>query len=228
MEASWLWTVASALLELSFAHDEPIVIEPLLRAIPSEAEVVLTRRGRLVGIAAVKRSLQALLERDQRELLPPFPGPDQPVRGGDIWNPWSDTRLLERTSAVFRLALVEYQHITRTLFSALAPWMQIAVTLPARLHGELQPPDAGAGFGGGPTMTWWLESQPSNDAIQVAIEIDPDPDRDAWRTIGPAMVARARELRPDQARWLDVTLRSQYLDVFQPWAAEELVYKWLW
>ncbi len=228
MEDSWLWTIASALLELSFAHDEPIVIESLMQAIPNGAKVVGTRRGRLVVIAGVKSSLEARLERDERELLPPFPGPDQPVRGPYIWNPWSDTRLLERTSAVFRLALVEYQHITKSLFSALAPWMQMAVTLPARLHGQLQPPDAAAGFGGGPTMTWWLEAQPCNDAIQVAIEIDHDPDRDAWRTIGPASVARARELRPEQARWLDMTLHSQYLDVFQPWAAEELVYKWLW
>jgi hypothetical protein len=39
---------------------------------------------------------------------------------------------------------------------------------------------------------------------------------------------QARSLRPRQARWLDVTLHSSVLEVFEPWAAEELVYHWLW
>ncbi len=45
---------------------------------------------------------------------------------------------------------------------------------------------------------------------------------------GEELLARNRSLRPRQARWLDVSLQSTILEVFEPWAAEEIVYAWLW
>lgn len=225
---SKLWATATALLELSFLHDEPIAIEPLARAIPVDADVVITAKGRHVATAGFTNALRNRLKSGQTELVPPLPGPDRSFGGGFVWNPWSDARLLERTRAVFELALCGYEHLTDSLFSHIAPWMQTAVTLPARLHGRLHPAATGAGVFGGPTMTWWLEALPAEDASQLAIEIEDVEDRELWGEIGHGLAMRARSLRPRQARWLDATLHSGFLEIFEPPAAEELVYKWLW
>jgi hypothetical protein len=225
---SKLWTTATALLDLSFLHNEPILIEPLIEAIPPDADVVINAKGRLVSTAGFTDALRQRFERGQAELAPPLPGPDRMFGGGFIWDPWSDTQLLERTRAVYELALHGYTNVTDTLVSSLAPWMQTAVTLPALLHGRLHPAEIGGGAFGGPTMTWWLEAIPAGEASQIAIEIEHVEDRDLWGEIGHDLVIRARSLRPRQARWLDATLHSGFLEIFQPWAAEEIVYKWIW
>ena len=225
---SKLWTTAAALLDLSFLHDDPIAIEPLTRAIPAHADVVINAKGRLVDTAGFTHALTKRLERGQTELVPPLPGPDRLFGGGFIWDPWTESRLLERTRAVFQLALAGYEHITDTLFARLAPWMQMAVTLPARLHGRLHPAEAVGGVFGGPTMTWWLEALPAGEGAQIAIEIERVEDRDLWGAIGHQLVMRARSMRPRQAAWLDVTLHSGFLQIFESPAAEELVYSWLW
>ncbi len=228
LEDGWLWTIAFALEGLSPLHDEPIANEPLLQGIHPEADVVVTPRGQ-VATARLTQALQARLARGETHLLPPFPGPDQGIHDGWLWEPWSDERMLERTRAVFEAALCGYQHITGTLFSSLAPWMQTAVTLPARLHGRLHPPQPSQGFAGGPTLTWWLQAlKPDND-IEVEITIDPVRDRHPWAEVnGHDLVMQARAFRPQQARWLDTTLHEGFLDIFEPWAAEELLYHWLW
>ena len=46
---------------------------------------------------------------------------------------------MERTAAVYDTALRGFAHISETLLASLAPWMQTAVTLPARLCGRLKP-----------------------------------------------------------------------------------------
>jgi hypothetical protein len=65
-------------------------------------------------------------------------------------------------------------------------------------------------------MTWWLEAIPAGEASQVAIEIEHVEDGDLWGEIGHDLVMRARSLRPRQARWLDATLHSGFLEIFQP------------
>jgi hypothetical protein len=225
---SKLWTTATALLDLSFLHDDPIPIGPLAGSIPSNADVVISAKGRLVATRGFTDALTKRLEDGETELVPPLPGPDRLFGGGFVWDPWTDARLLERTRAVYQLALAGYEHITDTLFARLAPWMQTAVTMPARLHGRLHPADAASGVFGGPTMTWWLEALPAGEDAQVAIELKHVEDRDLWGAIGHELVMRARALRPRQAAWLDATLHSGFLEIFEPPAAEELVYSWLW
>jgi hypothetical protein len=157
---SRLWTIATGLLDLSFLHNDPIPIESLAQSIPGDADVVINGKGRQVATTGFTVALNERLERGETQLAPPFPGPDQLFGGGFVWDPWSDSRLLERTCAVFEMALRGYEHLAKSLFSGLAPWMQTAVTLPAQLHGRLHPPAVGAGMFGAPTITRWLEALP--------------------------------------------------------------------
>jgi hypothetical protein len=173
-------------------------------------------------------ALRQRVKHGERELQPPFPGPDQPFGGSWIWDPWSEQALLARTSAVFDVALRGYQHLAHNLFACLAPWMQTAVTLPARLNGHLRPGDQTAGFAGGPSITWWLEALPASESIEIAIQLDHEYHRDVWFDEVRKALSRARVLRPKQSRWLDATMHNSVLEVFEPWAAEELVYGWLW
>jgi hypothetical protein len=228
LQDSRLWTVATALGGDSPLHDEPIAIEPLLQGVPPDADIVLTPRGQIATTGLVQ-ALQTRLARGETHLHPPFPGPDQSLGDGWLWEPWSEQRILERTRTVFEVALRGYQHLASTLFSPLAPWMQTAVTLPARLNGRLHPPLPGAGLAGGPTLTWWLQALEPDKDIEIAITIDPVRDRHPWDEVdGHDLVMQARALRPQQARWLDTTLHDGFLDIFEPCAAEELLYKWLW
>ena len=225
---SHLWSVACSLLNLSFVHNEPVAIQPLLDAIPDDAQLVITSNGRRVATAGFVNALRQRVERGELELRSPFPGPDQPFGGGWIWDPWSEQALLARTSAVFDAALRGYQHLANNLFACLAPWMQIAVTLPARLNGHLRPADLTAGFAGGPTITWWLEALPTGKSIEIAIQLNSEDHRDVWFDEVREALTQARALRPGQSRWLDATMHNSVLEVFEPWAAEELVYGWLW
>ena len=85
------------------------------------------------------------------------------------------------------------------------------------------------GMYGAPTLLdWWLEALPAHQESEVSLQIDYEDRRDLWGSLGGEQAARVRRLRPRQARWIDVTLQSTVLEVFEPWAAEEIVYQWLW
>jgi len=224
---SRLWAMACTLKALSFVHSEPIPIQPLYDGIPQEADVLITPQGR-INSRDLADALRERLGRGESTLSPPFPPPDRPFAGGWVWSPWSDQRLLERTTEVYKTALRGYEHLTKTLFASLAPWMQTAVTLPARLNGYLQPTQHEAGYAGAPTMQWWLEALPTTEKSDVAIQLDPERGEHWSPANGQQILERTRALRPAQSQWLDLTMHNSILHVFEPWAAEELVYGWLW
>ena len=223
-----LWAVCCSLLNLGFLHGEPIAIGPFVGGIPEEADAAVAPNGRRVRTTGFVRPLRERLERGEAELQPPFPGPDQPLRSGFVWDPWSEERLIDRVRAVYETALRGYRSLTSGLFASLAPWMQMAVTLPARLRGYVQPTNPLEGIAGGPLITWWLEALPSEQDIDVALLLTHEDRREESAREFRRSALRSRELRPAQAHWLDSTLRSSYLEVFDLWAAQELVYHWLW
>ena len=211
-----------------FAHDEAIPIKPVIDALPADADVVLTTNGRRVVTTGLVPALRRRLDAGETHIQPPFPGPDLPFHGGFVWDGWSTQRLLDRTKAIFLAAMQGYEALATGLFASLAPWMQTAVTLPAVLHGYLDPGHREEGWAGAPTIVWWLEalSIGQTSCVQIAIEHEDRREEQFAEFRGTALQARA--LRPRQARWLDATMHSSILDVFELWSAQELVYDWIW
>jgi hypothetical protein len=223
-----LWATLCSLFGSSFLHDEPIPIQQAIDVIPTDADIVLAANGRRVRTGGLVPALKGRLAAGQVEVQPPFPGADLPVSGGFVWNAWSEHRLMERTTAIFAAALLGYEALATSVFADLAPWMQTAVTLPAILHGHLNPGNRALGFAGGPTITWWLEALPRGDTSRVDIKIEHLDKRDEQHNEFRGAAHRSRAVRPQQARWLNATMHSSVLDVFELWSAQELVYHWLW
>jgi hypothetical protein len=224
-----LWAWLCSLSGMSFMYDEPMEVGPAGDAIRARGNIMFqVSNGRRIPAERLAAALQLRLDSGEAAIEPPFPGPDLSGQHRFIWEPWSEQRLLERTRAVFTAALLGYEALVTGLFASLAPWMQTAVTLPAVLHGELNPGDPAVGFTGGPTIAWWFEALPSDDTSRVEIKIECEDRRREQYEEFRGTALRSRTLRPREARWLDATLSSSMLEVFGLWSAQELVYHWLW
>lgn len=156
----------------------------------------------------------------------PFPGPDRPHTGGGwIWEPYGPERLLERTVAVFELALAGYQHVVSRWFTGLAPRMRTAVTLPAVLRARVHAPTDHS-FAGGPSIRWYLDPLPDGSTSRVEMELS---DEAGWTwDVGDEAWSRVRALRPHAAKWIDLVVHGGVLEVFNIYDARDLVYEWLW
>jgi hypothetical protein len=222
-----LWGTVCTLNGLSFIHDQPIPIAPAADAIPEDAEMMIFGPGRRILTRGVGTALRAKLTAGVEKLTPPFPGPDlQP--SGWVWSAWGEQRLLERTRAVYMAAIEGYEALTAGQFSSLAPWMQTAVTLPAVLHGYLNPGNRAKGFEGSPLISWWLEALPVGDTSRVELEIQHQDRREEEHAEFEQHAQNTRTRRPQQSAWLGSTSTSSILDVFTLFSAQELVYHWLW
>jgi hypothetical protein len=222
-----VWGSVCTLNGLSFMHDQPIAIAPTADAIPEDAEIMIFGPGRRILTRGVGRALRAKLTAGVEELTPPFPGPDL-LPGGWVWSAWGEQRLLERTRAVYAAAIEGYEALTAGQFSSLAPWMQTAVTLPAVLHGYLNPGHPAGGFESRPLISWWLEALPAGETSRVELKIQNEDRREEEHAEFEHHAQTTRTRRPQHSAWLDSTSHSSILDVFTLFSAQELVYHWLW
>ena len=217
-----IWAAVCSLMSLPFMHDEAIPIQPISDAIPDDAELLV-----LAG--------------ERRVLVRGIPVPHPPARG--LVGAWE--RRVERVGAVGELRVQsgasnecsnELRRSSRprsTAMNALAscaasPWMQTAVTLPAVLHGYLNPGDPTRGFEGGPTIAWWLEALPAEEPLRVEIELEHEDRREEHHAMFVEQARRGRALRTRHRAWLDSTSHSSVLGVFSLFSAQEVVYDWLW
>jgi hypothetical protein len=106
--------------------------------------------------------------------------------------------------------------------------MQTAVTLPAVLHGYLNPGTPAGGFEGSPLISWWLEALPAGDTSRVELEIQHQDRREEEHAEFEQHAQKTRMRRPQHSTWLDSTSTSSILDVFTLFSAQELMYDWLW
>ncbi len=140
---------------------------------------------------------------------------------------------LAHAKAVYELALRAYAQLTTSLFRGLSPFMQIAAMLPACLRGTIYGIGAEDSTRVDPGMQWWLEPLAPGEESRVEVNLqDPAEPRDQfverWEHEAAKATQRARIYRPEQARWIGMFLKSHYLQVWQPLAAEDIVYEWLW
>jgi hypothetical protein len=140
-----------------------------------------------------------------------------------VWEPYSTGVLLELTRTVVGGALEAYRLFVASYFSRLAPHLQIAVTLPARLTGVLvlshiAQPDVR------PYVAWHLDPLPPGSNNEVQIEIG---EERAGREHMLAVQDRTRELRPEAAGWI-YPIEYASSEFYGRNPIRELAYQLLW
>lgn len=236
LEPARIWRATRAVLGLAESHRLPISVSDAIErattlAGQDDEDIYRTPRDP-IDLARLVERLTQLRNKGTTEIQPvglevepsgrlAIPGAAQ----NDI--------ALSHTQAVYAEALRCYAQLTNSLFRPLRPFMQIAVMLPACLHGHIY-------TRGDPSVRqftthieWWLEPLPPGEESTVDItapaahepehRFTDDRDEEAEEA-----TLRARRYRPEQARWIGMFLRSHYLKVWGPLAAEEIVYDWLW
>jgi len=221
------WQAALAVTGHGSLHPGPIPIaeiEEYLSRLPENASLVGIS-GRWYNLNQFRVEVNRLCGAGETELHGPWPGPDRDYSGGWIWDPYSDTQILARTEAVYAGALEGYRQLVDTWFPKLAPRLQTAMTLPARLVGVVAPPRLDKGFAGSPGISWYLEALPHGSQSTADLRLGEE------RMIGSehlrSELDRVRSLRPEAAMWISATIHDQILDVFGPNSATELAYDWL-
>ncbi len=212
----------------STLHNDPIPlaeIDARISSLPGATELIGVD-GRRYSCDEIRLKLGRLSNAGEKELCPPWPGPDKQMRSGWLWKSYSDQQILLRTKAVFEGALEGYKQIVGRWFSKFATGLQLALTLPARLVGVVIPPGRGAGTDRGPIMIWYLEPLPYGSATRVDVELGEQSIEMHWDRLQLEW-RRFRSLRPHTGAQIGFAFHKQLLDIFQPDAATELVYRWL-
>lgn len=180
--------------------------------------------SRTYELEPARRRIRDLTAAGERELHAPYLTPDRLGRGGGwVWDFFSPERTLDRTLTVFTSALQGYQDLVNRWFVSLAPRLMTAVTLPARLHGRLSPPQGGRG----PTIAYHFEALPPAEVTDVVIDIQPA----RWghgEEFFQAQLEQVRHARPEASSWLSSVFRTAILEVYDNDSATKLAYGWLW
>jgi hypothetical protein len=221
-----VWQAALAITGRAPASPGPIPlveIEERLSRLPISAILVsMYRRGYQLDLLRVE--VDSLRKAGETELRGPWPGPDRDFGGGGIWASYTDKQILARAKAVYAGALEGYRLLVDTWFPRLAPGLQTAVTLPARLVGVVVPPKPEKGIKGSPVIDWYLEALPSGRRSTVDLSLGEESMGVEYLRLAND---RLRALRPKAAMWISAWGHHGDLDVFRPNSATALAYDWL-
>lgn len=223
------WYTALVLLDKGMQYEDPIPLDTLETTLDmlTDADEMWLRcaSGKLVHLTCLRKEIRRLRAAGQKELTPPWPTRDiQSKKSGWLWEFFTDEQILARTVAVYQMALRGYDSLVKTWFPRLRLRMRTAAILPARLKGVLIPPRRGQGFEGGPTLSWYLEPLPLGSSSVVDITIG---DKPYTREILDELSELYRSMRPKAAEWAGPTLTDQFLDIWGPHPATQIVYSWL-
>jgi hypothetical protein len=223
----WMWQVMLAVTGRRRSRVGPIPlteIEQRLLQLPKDAVAIRLGRCKFVP-AYVWREVNRLRENAKTELCAPWPEPDRETFGSSwIWDPYSPGQMLARAKAVYAGALDGYEQLVRSWFPSLAPRLEMAATLPARLVGVITPPRPGSGLGSGPTIGWYFQALPRGKQSTVDFQLG----EGMVPVDSHSVLGQLHSLRPEVADWIGATVWGGYLDIFGSSPATELAYHWLW
>lgn len=226
LAAARLWHVARVVFRLPFTAREPVPVARLMEALDTRADFVAAAVGPTIAVKRNRQALQTLIDQGVESIPPPFEPPRLDFAGGWSWDAWTTEGHLVRARQVYELALAGFEHLIAGPFAALAPWMQTASTLPARVNVRIVF-SGDPGLQGAPIADLWLDPLPAGSDSEV--HVWQDEGRFNWEPEDwEPQLAELRRLRPRQARWLDLSISGSVLDLDDDTAAEEVIYKWLW
>ena len=223
------WAEALAILGIGSLAPEPIelgAIEERLDAIPRNAFVRDYRRT--YDLRAIRARVVELRKAGETELRGPWPPPDRGIGSvGWVWEPYSPSRLLDRTQAVYAGALRGYAQLVERWLPNLAPRLMTYATLPAQLVGSLYFTKGDSDLSGSPVLSWQLEAvDPSlSTTVDIALsagrrdQSTPDRGYDLRRAY-----EKLRAQRPSARHWISATSQETLLDVFGSTPATEIAF----
>ena len=238
-----IWKIALKLTNKGSLHTQPVKIseEVESRLVICESSVLQDRQlvfSDGIDSTTLQQIKLGLGKSFQKEISPPWPGPDKLFEEGGhwVWSPYSDEQILARTRAVYKGALEMYQHLVRTWFFSLSPRLNKYALFPARLVGIVTPPSVDPEQSDiGPVMDYYFEPLPDGEQAFVDIKlIGESEERLRSRMVEQDFFQEQRErlinLRPEASNWISLTTSSTSIsDVFsQVRPATEIAYKWLW
>jgi hypothetical protein len=217
-----LWTGSIELAQL----------EQLLRQVPPErwtsgpvplrkGNIVHDLRGLYVIVTAAKAS-------GETELVPPVPPADVVPNGpglvawvGDFY---SDERIAEAATVVYKLAVVAYRQIAERWMPTLLSQLEHYVLMPMRVVGFVNMRRGQPGGLAGSHLAGYLEALPLGSDNEIAITLL----EGAYDfSTGDTSYAQQRAARPDAARWLSGSHGSMPLELGHPEPVADVVYNWV-
>ncbi|OIQ10581.1 DUF4062 domain-containing protein [Neomoorella thermoacetica] len=228
----YVWITALKIVGRGSLDYRPIPlseIEKHFSSFPSHINDFMDARRHRWNLGPLRREILRLRNLGELELRPPWPGPDLEPRAGWVWEMYSDEQLLARTKAVYEGALKGYQQLVETWFSRLADQLDTWVILPARLVGNIIPPDRGKEWAGSPKIHWYLEPLPYGTQSYVDLTLGTgDASIKDPLLIFNHLRAQSHKVRPGTMMWGRFTIHHGILDIFEPSIATRLAYDWLW
>ena len=203
-------------------------IEEILAQLPPELAVITIDKWTFT-VDYIWAKVNRLRKAGEEELRDPWPGPDVEIhRGHWIWEPYTREQVLARTKAVYAGALEGYQQLVDRWFPMLVPRLEKAVTLPARLVGEVVVPPDPSKREGMPHIRWYLYPLPYDSRSEVEIQFGESlADFEAGRELLYFLTGRGRSLRPEAAGWISTAIHGESVGM-GPTPVTGLVYSWIW
>jgi hypothetical protein len=174
----------------------------------------------------LKGQLDSLAARGDDMLICPLPRADLRPSGGMIGLFFSDQRLIELATAIYEHALAMYSALVEQWFATLQERLPIAVALPAKFEGRINPSrDRQSPAFGVPYIDGHFEPMPlgSRSSVEFVISTDQHNYTDARE-----LYSRMLQMRPHAARWISAWTGGSPFELNDPEAASKLAYSWLW
>lgn len=190
-------------------------------------------RPRIYDLRYMKTEMRRLRAAGVTEMPPPWPTPDRwddpELRHTEtgsvyVWEPYSPEALLAKVRIVLEGAFEGYRRFVEEYFGQLAPHMQIAATLPARLTGTLILSHIDTRMDRSPYVAWYLDPLPPGSTNETRIEIGKER---ATREHMLGVLDRVHMMRPEAAGWISAPEYATGKFFWQT-PATELAYELLW
>lgn len=226
IEREAAWKTALEIVGRGSLSSEPIDLELLgeeaVQRIEAERRTFV--RPRRLRVSEMKRIIEQLQARGVQAMEPPLPGPDRNLAGGWVWSPYSEERLIERTTAVYESALQAFTEIVERWFANLRHVMPRALMMPVVMRGQLGIANDRAGMG--PVLEYHWE--PIDKLETSVVDVTAEGPSVAGADIFERVMVAIRRHRSAVAHRLSPSGATTVLEIFGSDPVTRLVYRWIW
>jgi hypothetical protein len=227
-----VWATACDLIGRSPLRVESIDLEVLRERLAAIHEQALEegpvfgtgQTGTVHDLRGLWRRVTTMQEHGQTQLTSPLPGADVEPTGGWIGEFFSDSRLLEIATEIYRRTTVAYCQLVDRWMPTLASHLEHYALMPARVIGFVGPGrGAPHGLGPIPQLAGYLEPLAEGAECEISMRLSKGFDY----SIGETVYQQQRLARPHAARWLTGTIGGMSFEVGERYPVADATYDWL-